>query len=61
MEIENYVAIPLERYEQLIRAEHDANQLKSLLEDKHKDYGNIDYNEVCLLHNFYFGNKEENK
>lgn len=61
MEIGNYVAIPLERYEQLIRAEHDANQLKSLIEKKSEVYGTIDRNEVTFLHAIYFGDKEETK
>ena len=55
MENGKYVTIPLERYEQLIRAEHDANQLKSLIEDKHT----LDYGDMRLLQDIYIGNKEE--
>lgn len=61
MENGKYVAIPLERYEQLIRAEHDANQLKALIEKKNEDYGTIDRNELLCLQAIYIGDKEETK
>ena len=61
MEIENYVMIPIERYEQLLRAEHDANQLKALIEKKNNDYGTIGRDELLCLETIYFGDKEETK
>ena len=61
MEIGKYVAVPLERYEQLIRAEHDANQLKALIEKKNNDYGTIGRDELLCLGTIYFGDKEETK
>lgn len=57
MENGNYVTISLERYEQLIRAEHDANQLKAMIDAE----SSIDYNGIGLLKSIYIGNKEETK
>lgn len=59
MEIENYVMIPIERYEQLLRAEHDANQLKSLIADAYENYEVLDRTKLALLNKIYIGNKEE--
>ena len=55
MENGNYVMIPLERYEQLIRAEHDANQLKALIDDE-ICFG---YGDISLLRSIYIGKKED--
>ena len=57
MENGNFVTISMERYEQLIRAEHDANQLKALIEGEHS----IDYSGMSMLQSIYIGNKEETK
>ena len=61
MENGNFVTISMERYEQMIRAEHDANQLKALIEEKNENYGTLDHNEITCLHSIYFGYKEETK
>ena len=61
MEIENYVAIPLKRFEQLIRSEHDANQLKTLIANRASNYEGMDYQTVIHLHTLYNGNEEVNK
>jgi hypothetical protein len=53
------VTITKERYEQLIRAEHDANQLKSVIEDACNSYSSIDYNCVSMLRTIYIGKKED--
>ena len=51
--------ITIERYNQLIRAEHDANQLKKLIADKYENYGRIDRDTLELLYNIYVGKKGE--
>lgn len=48
-----------ERYEQLVRAEHDANHLKTLIADLVEGYGNIDRGTLKLLYVMYCGKKEE--
>ena len=57
--MENMVSISLERYDQLIRAEHDAHCLKAMIFDKCKTYESIPYKEIVTLYAMYFGNKEE--
>lgn len=61
MENGSFLMVPLERYEQLIRAEHDANQLKALIEDTRTGYGGLDYDAICTLHSIYIGKKEDDK
>lgn len=61
MEIGNYVMIAPERYEQLIRAEHDANQLKSFIAECHENYHIVSREELNLLYTMYIGNKEVTK
>lgn len=58
MENEIYVSITLERYEQLIRSEHDANQLKTLIANKASGYEAIDHQIVSSLNALYNGNQE---
>lgn len=58
--MEGYISITAERYEQLIRAEHDANHLKALIADCHGNYHGITREEINILYTMYFGNKEEN-
>ena len=57
--MEGYVVIAPERYEQLIRAEHDANQLKALIADAYENFETLDRAKLALLHKIYFGSKEE--
>lgn len=56
-----FVTIPLERFEQLTRAEHEANQLKAIIDDSFTKYNTIDRNDVELLHMIYFGDMEVKK
>lgn len=58
---ENYVTISQERFEQLIRAEHDANQLKAIIADCHENYHSITREDLNLLYTVHIGNKEETK
>lgn len=57
--MEERVAITVERYNQLIRAEQDANQLKALIADAYENYEVIDRVKLALLNKIYIGNKEE--
>ena len=59
--MEERVAITFERYNQLIRAEQDANQLKALIADAYENYAVLDRAVLGLLHKLYFGNKEVTK
>lgn len=56
---ENTISIPLWRYEQLLRSEHDANHLKTLVAEKLDNYGCIDRDELKLIHTMFFSKKEE--
>lgn len=47
------VTIPIERYDQLIRAEQDANILKGLLSAKVADFSGMDLAEIRVLHKAY--------
>lgn len=58
--MEDKVTISIERYDQLIRAENDANHLKAMIFDKCKTYESIPYKEIVTLYAMYFGNKEDN-
>ena len=53
------VSIPLERLQQLIRAEHDANHLKALISEKYDNYESINREELKVLCALYCGNKED--
>lgn len=54
------ITISVERFEQLLRAEHDANHLKALIADCHGNYHSITREDLNLLYTMYFGNKEDN-
>lgn len=56
--LEENIIIPNERYQQLIRAEHDANHLKTLIAEKYEDYGVISREVLGLLYTMYCGRKE---
>ena len=56
---ENTITISVERFQQLIRAEQDANQMKTLLADKVENYGNFSRDEMKLLYTMYCNKKEE--
>lgn len=53
------ITISLERFQQLVRAEQDANFLKNLLAVKYNNFGIVDRDEVKLLCKIYFGDSEE--
>ena len=53
------VGISMERFQQLIRAEQDANHLKTLIADKVENYGSFSRDEMKLLYTMYCDKKEE--
>ena len=57
--MEERVAITIERYNQLIRSEHDANQLKTLLANRASNYEGIDFQTVIYLNTIYNEKKED--
>ena len=52
------ITISTERYNQLIRAEQDANHLKALIAGSYENYDSFGREEICLLYRLYFGKKE---
>ena len=58
---EQEVTISGERFQQLIRAEHDANQLKAIIADCHENYHSITREDLDLLYSMYIGKKEDSK
>lgn len=56
--MEMNISLSIERYNQLVRAEHDANHFKALIAAKHKSYEDIPYTEVVTLDSMYNGDKE---
>ena len=61
MPTENTITISIERFQQLIRAEQDANQLKALIADAFENYEVLDRTLLDLLNKLYVGNKEVTK
>lgn len=57
--MENYIAVDEKRYDQLVRAEQDANYLKAFFANKYKDYGTVCRAELELLYTMFIGKKEE--
>lgn len=53
------VSITMERYEQLIRAEQDANCLKTLIADKYANYQPLSREEMKLIVTMFIGIKED--
>lgn len=58
---ENTVTISVERFQQLIRAEHEANHLKSLIVDCHENYHSVTRDDLNLLYTMYIGKKEDSE
>lgn len=56
---ERVITIPLDRYNQLLRAEQDANHLKAFLAKKYEAYGTVCRAELELLYTMIIGKKEE--
>lgn len=52
------ITISIARFQQLIRAEQDANQLKTLIATKLDNYANIERDELKMLHAIYCGDGE---
>lgn len=58
MPTENTITLSIERFQQLIRSEQDANQLKQLIADAHENYEVLDRAKLALLNKIYIENKE---
>ena len=59
MPIENTITISIDRFQQLIRAEHDANLLNAIIMDADDSYTAIDYRTVLSLRAAFCGKKED--
>ncbi len=57
--MEGYVAIAPERYEQLVKAEQDANLMKALIADAYEEYHAIDRGVLTTIYTMFIGKKEE--
>ena len=58
----NYdIKITRARYEELIKAEHDANLLKDLIFQKAEKYDGLLASELVLLENLYFIKNKESE
>jgi hypothetical protein len=57
--MQEHISITEERYEQLIRAEHDANILKAIIADAYEEYHAIDRGVLTTLYTMFIGKKEE--
>ena len=57
--MDEYISISEKRYEQLIRAEQDANRLKALIAEKAEAYGSLDRDALRILYTMFIGEKEE--
>lgn len=53
------INVIFERYEELLRAEHDANHLKALIADKVENYGTFTRDELKLIYTMFCEKKEE--
>lgn len=53
------VLIPMERFVELLKAEHEANQLKNTIHQKAVHYSGLPYNEIRLLDMLYSAQVEE--
>lgn len=49
------ITISMARFEQLLRAEHDANQMKALILEKLARYESIEREELMVLQTVYCG------
>jgi len=58
--MEMSITLSIERYNQLVRGEHDANHFKALIASKRKNYKDIPFAEVTALDAMYNGDKEDN-
>lgn len=53
------VFISTDRYERLIKSEHDANQLKALIKERYDSYGTFDREDLKFLYFMFIGKEEE--
>lgn len=53
------VLIPMERFVELLKAEHEANQLKNMIHKKTVHYSGLPYDEIRLLDLLYSAPAEE--
>lgn len=59
--MEEYVCITTERYEQLIRAERDANLVKALIAYYYEGYHPYDRGVLTTMYTMFIGKKEDEK
>lgn len=53
------ILIPMERFAELLKAEHEANQLKNMIHQKAVHYSGLPYDEIRLLDMLYSAQVEE--
>lgn len=53
------VTVSRSRFEELIRAEQTAQQLTSIIANKHEHYGTIDRDDIRMLYDLFCPKKEE--
>lgn len=52
------ITIPVERYNELIRAEKDATQLKDVIDFAKHEWRGLSYDEITILYLLHFGKEE---
>lgn len=57
--MQEFVNLSIERYNQLIRLENDANLLKAVISDAHDNYRSIERDDIKILYTMFIGNKED--
>ena len=57
--MEAMFSITHERYEQLLRAEQDANLMKAIIADAYEEYHAIDRGVLTTLYTMFIGKKED--
>lgn len=53
------IGLDVQRFEQLIKSEHDANYLKALIAEKYENYGTFSREELKILYTMFIGKEEE--
>lgn len=53
------IFLTMDRYDQLLRSEQDANYLKTLLAEKYEKYGTFSREELKILYTMFIGKEEE--
>ena len=57
--MEYLISLTPERYEQLIKAEQDANLMKAIIADAYEEYHAIDRTVLTTMYTMFIGKKEE--